>query len=169
MSNQILISELVDEEREIVRSLLIESYQQYEEEYSAPELWQEYLENIRSSVDNPYIDKIFVAKDGEEILGTIQIFKSSEEAYGKPELQIFSPIIRLLAVHPNARSRGVAQQLLDTSINYAKSIGAVSLFLHTSNKMQKAIRLYEWLGFKRDKEKEFEGKDVLVMCYRLDL
>jgi hypothetical protein len=41
--------------------------------------------------------------------------------------------------------------------------------LHSGDKMQKAIRLYEWLGFKRDQTKEFKYNDILVKCYRLDL
>ena len=34
------------------------------------------------------------------------LFQSSEKAYRSQNLQIFSPIIRLLAVHPEARGRG---------------------------------------------------------------
>jgi ribosomal protein S18 acetylase RimI-like enzyme len=75
----------------------------------------------------------------------------------------------LLGVHPHARGRGVAQELLKASINYAKELGAVSLYLHSSDRMDKAIRLYEWLGFKRDETKEFQNQEILVKCYRFDL
>ncbi len=169
MINQIIIDELVEKEKETVRRLLVESYQQYEHEYTSTQVWEEYLANIKSSVDNPDVDKILVAKSDQQILGTLQLFETSEKAYQKPELQIFSPIIRLLAVHPDARGCGVAQELIKASVHYAKSKGSTKLYLHSGDKMHKAIRLYEWLGFKRDQTKEFMNNDILVKCYRLDL
>ncbi|WP_285768791.1 GNAT family N-acetyltransferase [Peribacillus sp. SI8-4] len=169
MTNTIVINELIEEDREKVRRLLVESYQQYELEYSDPEAWKGYLKNIQSSVDNPHVDKVLVAKCQQDILGTLQLFQSSEKAYEKPELGIVSPIIRLLAVHPQSRGRGIAQELLKASVQYAKSQGASSLYLHSTDKMHKAIKLYEWFGFKRDQTKEFQNHDILVKCYRLDL
>jgi GNAT superfamily N-acetyltransferase len=169
MIKQIVVNELLEEEKETVRRLLIESYQQYEHSYTNPEAWKGYLKNISASVDNPHVDKILVAKSDQSILGTLQLFESSEKAYQRPELQIFSPIIRLLAVHPNARGLGVAQELLKAGISYAKEKGAANLYLHTGDQMKKAIQLYEWLGFKRDQTKEFKNNDVLVKCYRFDL
>jgi len=68
-----------------------------------------------------------VAKTDQHILGTLQLFETSEKAYQRPELQIFSPIIRLLAVHPNTRGCGVAQELLKASVQYAKSKGSNKL------------------------------------------
>ncbi|MEH7082553.1 GNAT family N-acetyltransferase [Neobacillus drentensis] len=169
VTKQIIIEELVEEEKEAVRRLLVESYQQYEHEYTNPNQWEDYLANIKASVDNPDVKKILIAKNNVNILGTLQLFESSEKAYQKPELQIFSPIIRLLAVHPQARGRGVAQELLKAGLQFAKSQGANKLYLHTGDKMQKAIRLYEWFGFKRDQTKEFMNNDILVKCYRFDI
>lgn len=167
--DQIVVTELVEEEKEVVRQVLIESYQQYQHEYPNPQVWQDYLADITTSVDNSKVDKILVAKSNQEIVGTLQLFGSSETAYGRPELQIFSPIIRLLGVHPKARGLGVAQELIKASINYAKNQRATNLYLHSSDKMFKAIRLYEWLGFKRDLSKEFFNHDILVKCFRLDI
>lgn len=169
MSNQIEVAELREEDREIVRRVLIESYLQYENDYDNPQVWKDYLAEITSSIDNPRVDKILVAKSNQQVLGTLQLFKSSEKAYEKPELGIVSPIIRLLGVHPDARGRGVAQELLKASVEYAKEQGSTSLYLHSSDRMHRAIRLYEWLGFKRDQSKEFQNHDILVKCYRLDL
>jgi GNAT superfamily N-acetyltransferase len=166
--NQIIVSELQQEDKETVRQVLIESYQQYEPAYSDPQVWQTYLADITASVDNPQVDKILVAKNDQEVLGSLQLFQSSEKAYGKPELEIFSPIVRLLGVHPKARGLGVAQKLLKESINYAQELGHANLYLHSSDKMHKAISLYEWLGFKRDYSKEFYNHDILVKCFRRD-
>ncbi|MFP3490614.1 GNAT family N-acetyltransferase, partial [Staphylococcus sp. SIMBA_130] len=81
--------------------------QQYEA-YFTPQGWKDYSERIVSSIDNPNVDKILVAKINQDILGSLQLFRSAEKAYEKPELQIQAPIIRLLGVHPSARGRGVA-------------------------------------------------------------
>ncbi|MFB6466960.1 GNAT family N-acetyltransferase [Cytobacillus sp. Hz8] len=169
MINMIEVSILKEDDKEVVRNLLVNSYQEYEPQYSNPEVWKSYIAEIKASVDNPNLDKILVAKNHHHILGTLQLFQSSEKAYGLPELEIFAPIVRLLAVHPAARGKGVAQQLLKASLLYAKELNAKSLYLHTSDKMKKAIQLYEWLGFKRDYEKEFTKKDIIVKCYRFDL
>ena len=170
MIDRITIDVLAEGEKENVRRLLVESYKQYEHDYSNSENWQEYLSHIRASVDNPDVDQILVAKSDQHILGTLQLFQSSEKAYGRPELQISFPIIRLLAVHPEARGRGIAQELLKAGVHYAKSKGASALYLHSSDQMSKAIRLYEWLGFKRDQSKEFMNNDhILVKCFRLDI
>lgn len=168
MINQITIEEIKEEEKEAVRHLLIESYSEYKDSFYNPTAWKEYSAAIQSSIDNPDIDKILVAKIEQQILGTLQLFGSSEKAYQRPELQIVSPIIRLLAVHPQARGRGVAQELLKAGVHYAKSKGASKLYLHSGDVMKKAIRLYEWLGFKRDQKKEFINNGHLVKCYRLD-
>ena len=69
MTNQIIIDELVEEEKETVRRLLVESYQQYEHEYTNSQDWKNYLTNIKASVDNPDVEKILIAKSDGNILG----------------------------------------------------------------------------------------------------
>jgi len=169
MTSQIIVNELIEDDKEIVRRLLIESYRQYEPDYTDPQIWKNYLAEITASVDNPRVAKILVAKIDRKILGTLQLFHSSEKAYERPELGIFSPIIRLLAVHPAARGHGIARELLKASVNDVKKQGFTELYLHTSDKMAKAIRLYERFGFQRDLSKDFQSADIHVKCYRLDI
>lgn len=166
---QIVINEMTEKEKDTVRRVLVESYQQYEQDFSDPDGWAEYLKNIKASVDNHDVDKILVAKSEGEILGTLQLYESSEKAYQRPELEIESPIIRLLAVHPSARGKGIAQELLKAGIEYARVKGAAHLYLHSSDIMSKAVRLYEWYGFKRDTSKEVSNHGRLVKCFRYDL
>lgn len=163
------IERLIETDKETVRRLLIESYQQYEKEFTNKEAWKDYIEHISRSIDNPNIDRILVAKQKEKPVGTLQLFQNAEAAYGRPELDIHAPIVRLLAVHPKARGQGAAKALLKESLLYAKSLGADHLYLHSGDIMQKAIQLYEWLGFKRDFSKEFCNGDVHVKCFRYDL
>ncbi|MFJ5769311.1 GNAT family N-acetyltransferase [Psychrobacillus sp. NPDC093180] len=169
MTSVITIDVVQETEKEAVGRLLVESYSQYKDSYANIQDWLNYAYDLTSSVNNPKVEKILVAKDGEEILGTLQLFTNSETAYNKPDLEIDSPIIRMLAVSPAARGKGIAQALMKESIKYARGIGANHIYLHTSDKMSKAIRLYEYLGFKRDRSKEFNKLNFVVKCYRLDI
>ncbi|RPJ95043.1 GNAT family N-acetyltransferase [Rummeliibacillus sp. TYF005] len=169
MGDVITIGLLSEEDKEATRNVLVASYEQFRDSYTNIEDYYTYIGEIKESLDNPNLDRVLVAKSGEEILGTLQLFLSSELAYGRPEIEIHAPIVRLLGVHPSARGKGIARKLLAESIDYAKQLGANSLYLHTTDKMSDAIRLYEGLGFKRDQEKEFLKYDFLVKCYRFDI
>lgn len=169
MEGMITIDTLQESEKDILKQLLVEGYSQYQNSYQKLQDWLDYAENLKKSVDDPSVDKILVAREGETILGSLQLFTDSKAAYGRPELEIFSPIIRMLAVRPKARGKGIAQALLKESIHYAREKGAEHIYLHTSDKMANAIRLYEWLGFKRDTSKEFKKFNFIVKCYRYDL
>lgn len=168
MSSVITIDTLKETDKEAVVELLVESYGQYESDFST-EVWQDYLERIKQSLNNPALDRVLVAKSEGEFLGTLQLFTNSEAAYQNPNIGIVDPIVRLLAVSPAARGKGVAQALLKESASYAKDKGADFLYLHSGENMTQAIRLYEHLGFKRDESKEFHNADVHVKCFRLEL
>ncbi|RHW34797.1 GNAT family N-acetyltransferase [Lysinibacillus yapensis] len=170
METLITISTLQQQDKEATREVLITSYEQYKERFTNIEDYSNYIENIRLSLDSPKIDKVLVAKDeNNQILGTLQIYSNSEDAYGRPELNIQNPIVRLLGVHPSARGKGIARGLLLESINYTIQKDAHTLHLHTGDFMEDAIRLYERFGFYRDFSKDFYNNDVHVKCYRFDI
>jgi putative acetyltransferase len=52
-----------------------------------------------------------------------------------------------MAVSPRLRGLGIGRTLLEHAIAHAKLIGARSLFLGSSTKLQNAIHLYESVGF----------------------
>lgn len=103
------------------------------------------------------------------IVGSVLLFLSSEKAYGRPELGIHSPIIRLLAVSPGARGRGIAGLLIRGAARRSKELGAATLNLHTSDMMASAIRLYDRLGFQRAYDTDIMNGNTLVKGYCLDL
>jgi len=170
MVSEVLVEALHDRDKNAVRNLLVAGYTEYKDTYSDPNHWLEYKESLENSVDNPDVDEILVAKVDGEILGTLQLFTSSTKAYQiEKELAIVAPIIRLLAVSPLARGKGIARALIDASIDYAKIRKANAIYLHTSDRMTQAVRLYEKFGFVRDESKDFQKYDILVKCYRFDL
>lgn len=97
------------------------------------------------------------------------LFENSDAAYGRPELNINTLIIRMLGVAPEARGHGIAYALLNDVLRYAKERGDKAIHLHTTDKMSDAIKLYERYGYKRDYEKEFWRLNFLVKCYRYDI
>jgi GNAT superfamily N-acetyltransferase len=69
---------------------------------------------------------------------------------GKSDGVLFSrdwASLRLLAVAPAARGRGLARRLTDWCIARARLQGATRLGLHTSEAMTTARNLYERMGF----------------------
>lgn len=161
------IREMKEGEKEAVRDLLIESYIQYQEAFE-PERWEKYFEEVKAAVDNEQIDTLIVARSGNRILGTVQLFRSSDLAYDEPTLQIEHPIIRFLAVHPDGRGLGIAKKLLDQSIEYAQKNNAQAISLHTTDIMEKAVKLYERYGFKRNEIYDYDKNGVWIHCYTFE-
>lgn len=159
------IRDAADEDREAIRSVLLSAYEQYRHELPE-DRWNEYRNNIASSVDAPGATGWLVAEEDGRIVGSATLFGSSIAAYGQ-DLGIESPIIRLLAVHPDERGKGAATALLREAARRAKEAGAQTLHLHTSDMMASAVRLYERLGFERDTDKDIWNGHHLVKSYRL--
>ncbi|MCP1182917.1 GNAT family N-acetyltransferase [Paenibacillus sp. 1781tsa1] len=168
-SRELIIREAAAEEGHLLEAVLYEAYSQYEQELPQ-DVWVAYKAGIAEATrKSSTIAKLVAELDGE-IVGSVFVYASSETAYGNAELGIHSPIIRLLGVTGKARGRGVATELIRASVRLASERGADTLYLHTSDMMGAAIRLYERLGFERALDKEFmTGGNTLVKSYRLQL
>lgn len=167
-SAEIVIREAAEADREAVAGVLLESYSEYSAVLPEP-FWAEYRDSILDSVHgNAPVSRIVAELNGQ-IVGSVLLFTSSEAAYGRPELGIHTPIIRLLAVSPAVRGRGVARLLISEAARQSVLLGAASLNLHTSDMMASAIRLYEKLGFQRAYDTDIKNGDTLVKGYRLEL
>lgn len=164
----IVIRKAEQTDRSNVEFVLLDAYGQYEEKLPEP-YWLQYKENILASLDDASTKARLVAEIAGEIVGSVFLFDSSKAAYGRPELDIHTPIIRLLAVSKKARGYGVATELIRASAKLALEWGAESLHLHTSDMMDSAVRLYERLGFERAFDKDIMNGETLVKSYRLSL
>ena len=165
---EIIIREARDTEREEIAEVLLDAYSQYSTEL--PEaFWEEYRNSIRDSVYGDGPCARIVAEMDQKIVGSVLLFLSSEAAYGKPELGIHSPIIRLLAVSPSARGLGIATLLIQEAAQRSIGLGASTLNLHTSDMMASAVKLYERLGFERAYETDIMNGDKRVKGFCLDL
>nr|WP_256256553.1 GNAT family N-acetyltransferase [Paenibacillus sp. BC26] len=163
-----IIRQARSSDRDAVVQVLLDAYQQYEITLDSAR-WEQYKENILQAIDSPTTKSRLVAELDGQIMGSVFIYESSESAYGAPGLEIHSPIIRLLGVSRQARRRGIATELIRESAKLSLDWGADTLYLHTSDLMDSAVRLYERLGFERAFDKEFRNGDILVKSYRLRL
>ena len=78
--------------------------------------------------------------------------------------------IRMMAVGPQARGKGVATALTHACLERARSEGRRWMVLHSSAPMVDAQRLYLHLGFERDPEVDWRpAPNVDLRAYRYDL
>jgi len=67
--------------------------------------------------------------------------------------------VAMLAVHPNERGRGLGRALVQRCIDEMKVYGGVDCYLETEVTNTAALKLYQSLGFIRDKR---------MKCYYLN-
>jgi ribosomal protein S18 acetylase RimI-like enzyme len=96
--------------------------------------------------------KCFVARVGDEIAGVCFLVSSIDQAR-KIALPNESEV-RLLAVEPHMRRRGIAQDLMQACIKAARDAGSSRLVLFTQTSMKAAHGLYEQLGFCRNPSRD---------------
>src|SRR5690606_25057557 len=78
--------------------------------------------------------------------------------------------IRMLAVAPHARGRGVGEALTRACIDRARAGGRRQVVLHSTDRMTAAHRLYTRLGFERDPAIDWEPEPGLwLRGFRLRL
>jgi ribosomal protein S18 acetylase RimI-like enzyme len=78
--------------------------------------------------------------------------------------------IRLLAVAPEFRGRGLGRALTEECLRRTRARGVPTVGLHTTELMAVARAMYERMGFLRVPEYDFHpAPGITVLAYRLDL
>lgn len=95
---------------------------------------------------------IWLAKEGEEIIGSAALMKEHDEVYE----------LAKMAVIEKMRGKGISKILITSCINKAKEIGAKRLTLFSNHQLLTAIKLYEKFGFRHVEVKDspFETADI---------
>jgi N-acetylglutamate synthase-like GNAT family acetyltransferase len=95
---------------------------------------------------------IWLAKEGNEIIGSAALMKKDEGLYE----------LAKMSVTKKWQGKGISKLLLETCMNKAKEIGAVKLLLFSNHQLRTALKLYEKYGFKNIelKDSPFETADV---------
>ena len=78
--------------------------------------------------------------------------------------------MRMLAVDPGARRRGIGERLVRACIERATEDERAAMVLLTETFMVEAQRIYERLGFVRTPERDWQyAEDVLLIAYVLTI
>ena len=163
-----IVREALLEELPYIREQRVYAYQEHAKRIPR-EHWHALKKAISSEADlQPGVDRI-VAEINGVIVGSVVLFPAKTDAYGGFVKELEYPEIRMLAVSPEARGKGVARALISECIERAKNKGFHSIGLHTGEFMADAMRLYERLGFEHLPEFDFMPADdgIIVKAYRL--
>jgi len=156
-------------DRGAIARITLAAYREYATQME-PSAWHALDQAVRASlVNDTGVTRLVAELDGE-IVGSAALYAPESAAYGDLAALASWPEVRLVAVNPAVRGRGVARALVEECIRRARASGASVLGLHTSRSMRAAVRLYEQMGFVRDPEHDFQPPGAeLVEGYLLRL
>ncbi len=103
--------------------------------------------------------EIFFAEYKDEVIGTVAVRKEGEHGYELMKMAVAEPY----------QSKGVGRLLLEKAIGFAREQKATFLELDTSRKLEKALKLYEDVGFKISDELPSHNYERCTIKMRLDL
>jgi GNAT superfamily N-acetyltransferase len=168
--NNAQIRDARDSDREIIQAVTLSAYEQYA--HIMGENWKFYRENILATLSDVKPAEQIVAEADQRVVGTVLLYPVGTQVHG-PDGALISlevPEVRLLAVLPTARGRGVGVALMQDCIRRARQSGASALGLHTTDMMNVAMRMYEGMGFARVPALDFyPAEGIVVKGYRIDL
>ena len=148
------ILEYVHEYKENVNKLMHEILV---EEYG----FNQFSNGILNSHNEEYFEgnnKLWIAIENGEIIGTIGIIEVSKH----------HALLKKVYVKETYRGKGIAQQLLNLCLEYAKSMNYDYIFLETYHRLERAKAFYSKNGFIEydDGYDKTQGDEIR---YRLDL
>lgn len=128
----------------------------------------DYLDELRDVSARAKEAFVLVAMGDREVLGCVTYIATPQSPFAEfrdPE----AAGIRMLAVAPAARGRGVGAALVQECIARARSEGKRRIILHTTRWMHAAHGLYSGLGFKRTQGLDIDLPDVYLVAFVLQL
>jgi GNAT superfamily N-acetyltransferase len=158
------------DDRGAIEAVTLAAYEQYAA--LMPAHWEGYRQNILATLAAAQSEAQIVAEEEGRVVGTVLLYPAGSVMArpGGGSITLTLPEVRLLAVAPPARGRGVGAALMDECVRRARQSGAAALTLHTADIMQAAMRLYERLGFRRAPELDIQpAPGVTIKGYRLGL
>lgn len=165
-----IIRKALDSELPFIREQRVSSYEEHAAKIPAGH-WQALKQAISSEADTQPGVELLVAEVDGRILGSVALFPAKTDAYEGYVEAVDYPEIRMLAVSPAARGKGVASALISECIKLSKERGHSFIGLHTGEFMENAMRLYERIGFERLPQYDFEPAEdgIIVKAYRLTI
>lgn len=129
------------------------------------------LANVGELTTRPGAELLVADDNGDNLLGAVVYFGDMQYygSGGSATAERDAAGFRLLAVHPDARGKGVGKLLTNTCIEKAISGGVGQVVIHTTKAMQTAWTMYEGMGFRRSPDLDFTQGGFPVYGFRLIL
>lgn len=164
------IREALSNEMEWVRDQRVRAYEEHAQKVPVAH-WNALKKAILADSDIQDGVEFLVAELDGEVVGSIVLYPAKSDAYDGLVDELDYPEIRMLAVSPQSRSKGIAEALVNECIHRAKQKEYKYIGLHTADFMTSAMRLYERIGFERLPEFDFEPANdgIIVKAYRLSI
>jgi len=143
----IVIRAYADTDREMVNRVALAAFSQYADRY---EDWASFSAGIARMADLARDGDLLVAEHEGRLPGAVV-----HVGPGRPRSAVFPDewsVIRMLVVDPAARGQGIGRRLVAACLRQARQAGAPAVGLHTSPIMASALRMYEAIGFVRDRD-----------------
>jgi DNA-binding MarR family transcriptional regulator/ribosomal protein S18 acetylase RimI-like enzyme len=135
----------------------------YKEEYNYTTVLEGYV--AKSFYDflvnyNAEKDRLWLAEHNNEIVGSIGIVGHGDRAQ-----------LRWFLIHPNYRGLKLGKRLMDEAIQFCKQKDYKTVFLDTTDDLDKAVSMYTNAGFVKISEKENHtwADDLMELELELDL
>jgi predicted N-acetyltransferase YhbS len=130
-------------DQDAIRDLTLDAYHEYAAQF--PAHWEDYRQNILTTLHLAESAEQIVAEQNGAILGSVLLFPAGIIGFEPNGAPVTSPWpeVRLLAVAPASRGQGIGVALMDECVRLAHASGAAVLTLHTTDMKQSALRLYE--------------------------
>lgn len=113
---------------------------------------------------------VAVTREGAVAGGVAYFSDMAHYGAGSPAVRAVNASgIRLLAVDPAFRHRGIGKALALACIGLARERGHDEVILHTTRAMHEAWGMYERLGFRRSPDLDFSQQQLAVYGFRLAL
>jgi GNAT superfamily N-acetyltransferase len=95
-------------------------------------------------LDNPYVGRIFVARQDGQVLGLVSLLLTISTAEGAAVCWLED-----MVVHPDHQSRGIGSALLQHAVREAWRMGLRRVTLLADRLNERAMRFYQRRGFQR--------------------
>ncbi|MGH3874149.1 MAG: GNAT family N-acetyltransferase [Pseudonocardiaceae bacterium] len=143
-----------------VQRIVNSAYAEFEP-WLTPANWVRMTNNIAKVIEPDAPGRLRVAQLGDQLAGTVTYLPPGPKDY--PQVPPEYAVIRVLAVDPALRGRGVAHALTADCLALAREDHAPAVGLHTAEMMVAARALYERAGFVR--HHEFPHLDLRFCVY----
>lgn len=125
---------------------------------------EKYAARLRDAATRMAEATVLVAELDGKIVATVTL-----AVHGSPWAEIAQPDeleVRMLAVAPEVRRRGIAEKLMSAAMNHVRNLGLNALALSSETTMSGAHRLYEKLGCIRQPDRDWSATGYEMLVYR---